>query len=106
VVSIRSSPSSQPTHTLIHTDTHNTIQSASVLINTYGLKWPLWVLLSQPLLMDLRRVLINRWAPLTPTCLSRSAVWLMLILRHLPPCFLLHWPHEASLCHTSCVPHI
>lgn len=37
----------------------------------------------------------------------RSAVWLMLILRYLSPCFLSHWlHHQASLCHTSCVPHI
>lgn len=40
---------------------------------------------------------------LTITILSlRSAVWL--VLRYLPPCSLSHWLHQASLCHTSCVP--
>lgn len=40
---------------------------------------------------------------LTITILSlRSAVWL--VLRYLPSCSLSHWLHQASLCHTSCVP--
>lgn len=91
------------TFTDMHTFRHSSCDAIYSLLSE--VKRGLWVLLDShsadwcELVKDVER---------SDSDLSvRSAVWLMLILWYLSPCFLSHWHHhQASLCHTSCVPHI